>query len=162
MYKRWICYILLRRTTEVQDQKTTEQEHQPGAISEVQGEDNLKMSERGGAGGAGNPGGAAYADGGWGRNGTGGLLIIYANTFENNNNIESRGNSGASGSWTAGGGSGGGSINVLSENIVRCGNLYVNGGSGGRYAAGGGSGSASIGRIVNGQYTAIDPLLYDN
>lgn len=53
-----------------------------------------------------------------GSNGTGGLLIIYANTFINNSNIESKGSKGGDGYnyGGQGGSSGGGSINIFYNN----------------------------------------------
>ena len=111
----------------------------------------------GGSGGAGNPGGS----GRWnGESGTGGLLIIYANTFSNNGTIVSNGkNGGYTDNHGAGGGSGGGSINIFYNNISSFGTINANGGSGGgsknRYCANagnGGSGTKNIGSISTGSY----------
>ncbi len=81
-------------------------------------------------GGAGNPGGYGSLGGSAGSTGTGGLLIIDAESIKNNGNITSNGTNGGNG-WTGGGASGGGSINIFyKSNIIR-GNINVNGGRGG-------------------------------
>lgn len=93
-----------------------------------------------------------------GENGTGGLLILYSNVFDNNGKIEANGKNGGSGAWTAGGGSGGGSINIFAKDIQNVGECTVNGGQGGscsKYAVTaytGGNGSISIGTISSGTY----------
>lgn len=98
-------------------------------------------------GGAGNPGGYikefAYS-GCKGSNGTGGLLVIYANKFENLGMISADGSAGANGyySGSCGGGSGGGSINIFTtENLSsESGKMSCNGGSGGKSSYGGPNG----------------------
>lgn len=86
-----------------------------------------------------------------GENGTGGLLIIYADTFVNNSIIESNGSKGGDAEYgdhsAAGGGSGGGSINIFYKNYINKGTIIANGGEGGKsnYNGGnGGNGSISI------------------
>ena len=74
--------------------------------------------------GAGNPSG-----------GTGGLLIIYTNTLQNNNMITSKG------SDAAGGASGGGSVNVFYNQLVNEGTIEASGGTG---TNGGNGGDGSI------------------
>lgn len=72
-------------------------------------------------------------------NGAGGLLIIYANNFENNNVIESNGidapnisgNNASSSMYAAGGGSGAGSINIFYDNVSKKGTVNAIGGKGG-------------------------------
>lgn len=73
-------------------------------------------------GGAGNPGGVAVGDGkvagSTGKNGTGGLLVIYCTQAEGNGTLTAVGQVGGSGSTgssseTQGGSSGGGSINIF-------------------------------------------------
>lgn len=79
-----------------------------------------------GGGGAGNPGGAG--GGGYaGETGTGGLLMIYADTFTNKNVISSNGSKGGAG-YCPGGSSGGGSINVFYNKLASTGAFQVNGG----------------------------------
>ncbi len=60
----------------------------------------------GAGGGAGNPGGYGSGDGHTAASGTGGLLVIYANTFTNNAVISSNGSQGGNGYRVGGGGSG--------------------------------------------------------
>lgn len=69
------------------------------------------------------------------QNGTGGLLTIYADTFENNGKITSNGISAANctrsnshGSIDSGGSSGGGSINIFYLNLQNKGTLNADGG----------------------------------
>lgn len=69
--------------------------------------------------GAGNPG----AD-----NGTGGLLIMCANSIKNNGIISSNGTSGGTGSLSSGGSSGGGSINIFYKEKINKENIYSYGG----------------------------------
>ena len=110
-------------------------------------------------GGAGNPGGTRAATGGYvaynGESGTGGLLVIYANNFENKGSIISNGSAGGYGKRTGGGGSGGGSINIFYSNLLNQGSLSANGGSagGGGWKGGfGGSGCITIGNISTGTF----------
>ena len=117
------------------------------------------------SGGAGNPGGLGGANNSTttdssyvGKNGTGGLLIIYANTFNNTNKISANGSKGGEGN-VPGGSSGGGSINIFYNNLVTSGDIEANGGATTRqnttYAGGhGGAGTISIGTISTGTYTA--------
>ena len=116
-----------------------------------------------GGGGAGNPGGQKGSAKGTqpGSNGTGGLLIIFANLLANNGNILSYGSSGGAGSDSGaacGGGSGGGSINIFttgSQQNQNYGTVSADGGSGLTYNYGGGTGgtgSIAEGQIINGQY----------
>ena len=90
-------------------------------------------------------------------NGTGGLLIIYANKVKNNCNILSQGIPGGNSSWVGGGSSGGGSINIFyKDKYENLGILNSNGGNpnGGRWKGGpGGTGSISIGQLIDGTYT---------
>lgn len=108
-------------------------------------------------GGAGNPGGSGsvYRTGqgvgtaSKGDDGTGGLIIIFAKTFENNNQIISNGSNGgsASGGYNCGGGaSGGGSINIFYNTLNNKGTILSTGGSGGTggHGTGGKGGDGSI------------------
>ena len=119
-------------------------------------------------GGAGNPGGTSNQVRGSytfnPENGTGGLLIIYANSFINNGSVTSNGSKGGyirpSGNGIAGGGSsGGGSINIFySKNYSNNGEIIANGVDGlegvdlNRSGGIGGNGSISIGNISTGTY----------
>lgn len=89
--------------------------------------------------------------------GTGGLLVIYASTLENNNDIQANGgdtiigvNSSAS-NRTSGGASGGGSVNIFAINIINKGTISANGGiqtAGYTYTGGkGGNGSVTITKL---------------
>ena len=80
-----------------------------------------------GGGGAGNPGGAGTASGYNGQTGTGGLLVVYANTFVNKNTINANGMKGGDG-YCPGGSSGGGSINIFYSKLKSTGTIVANGG----------------------------------
>ena len=96
---------------------------------------NGKSKNTGAGGGAGNPGGSGAANGGsstWGRGGsrgTGGLLILNANTIINNGTITSNGANGGYGDSAGGGGSGGGSINLFYKSNIKTGNVIANAGA---------------------------------
>ena len=84
-----------------------------------------------------------------GNNGTGGLLIIFANQVNNNSNIESKGSNGGGtqmGMYSAGGGaSGGGSINIFYKNSIKEGTITAAGGAfGDSTIVGGNGGDGSI------------------
>ena len=100
------------------------------------------------SGGAGNPGGAGAKGGNKGSNGTGGLLVIFANSITNNKIISAKGATGGSYSSTSGfggGGSGGGSINIFYKVS------YTSGSSASISAAGGAGGEGN--NPVNGKGT---------
>ncbi len=111
-------------------------------------------------GGTGNPGGKSYYyDRGSyleipdGENGTGGLLVIFANDFENNNILEAKGteNLKSLAGPIKGGCSGGGSVNIFCNNISSIGNINTEGGS--TIISGtGGTGSITIGNIKEGNF----------
>ena len=106
-----------------------------------------------GAGGAGNPGGNGS---GKGENGTGGLIVIYADKFINNGKLAAVGAKGAMRDF-CGGSSGGGSINIFARNDITVkGNIDVSGGIRvvGRYGSGGagGKGTVTIGSISTGTF----------
>ncbi len=115
-------------------------------------------------GGAGNPGGKGAENGlgnssnGTGENGTGGLLIVYANIFENYGKIESNGSKGGKSSGeSAGGSSGGGSINIFYNKCIKDGLVEAIGGESSGYVGGanggkGGDGTTSIGNVSTGNY----------
>lgn len=151
----------------------------------------------GGAGGNGNSNGrigdspttsyagSAYASGGAGNpdgvdgnskpkisSGTGGLLIIYANSIINNGTFSSNGST-PSFTWSSycnagGGGSGGGSVNIFYKTYLKKGTITSNGGKGHSGSSGydndgksiysnggnGGDGSISCGSIATGSYVA--------
>ena len=100
-------------------------------------------------GGAGNPGGQKE-----GSNGTGGLLIIYANEFINNGTISCNGSNGGP---KGGGGSGGGSLNIFYKVLTSQGTMQTNGGTAGTSGptgGAGGTGSISMGNISTGTYVS--------
>ena len=115
-------------------------------------------------GGAGNPGGnaknAAYA----GKPGTGGLLIIYADTYDNKSLVTANGAAGGTGTGGYGGSSGGGSINIFTNQSTNINSLGIEvetkynqmlgefSNSGGKGSIAGKSGTINIGEIRNGQY----------
>ncbi len=108
-------------------------------------------------GGAGNPGGRGV-NANSGGTGIGGLLIITANSIENNGTITANGSKGGNGSYAGnGGGSGGGSINLFYKSNITRGTINANGGAGGKgdgWAGGGagGAGSVTIGNISTGTF----------
>ena len=98
----------------------------------------------GGAGGVGRTGGNGAGNPSWG---TGGLLVIYANTLENNATIQANGSSGGGGS-VGGGASGGGSVNVFYKEKTADGTMIANGGRGiGSAKAGGSGGAGSVNQL---------------
>lgn len=116
------------------------------------------------AGGAGNNGGLGKAfngsrvvnyPAGNGKDGTGGLILIYAYQIENNGEINAKGSDGGSSQRIAGGASGGGSINIFYKDNLEKGTINVDGGKGGTGAVAGGdggSGSIIIGKIREGSF----------
>ena len=128
----------------------------------------------GGAGGsAGGSGGAGVGNP---SGGTGGLLVIYSNEYENNGNIKASGTSAASNA-NGGGSSGGGSINIFTNQSVGIDQLGVitdakyNEMKGATNAAGGaavgtttkggagGAGTVNIGEIRDGQYYDLKEII---
>ena len=125
------------------------------------------------AGGAGNPGGLARVGGRHGSNGTGGLLIIFADQYENNGTLKSTGSAGGNGTDAKGGSSGGGSINIFTNQSTGVNQLGVitdtkynemlgttnlSGGSIGNGGAGG-TGTVSIGEIRKNQYYDLKEII---
>ena len=114
-------------------------------------------------GGAGNPGGQSdrwdgsqHIEADSGANGTGGLLIVFANDFNNQNKIEANGITNMiQDECGSGGASGGGSINIFYHHLISQGNIEANGGEArGREAFGGngGAGSITVGSIETGSF----------
>ena len=82
-----------------------------------------------GGSGAGNPGGSGVTGEAKGQNGTGGLLTIYANEYENKGTISAKGSNGGKASESSGASSGGGSINIFTnQNIRTYGTILYSGG----------------------------------
>ncbi len=114
------------------------------------------------AGGVGNPGGLSFGsqEVTRGKNGTGGLLIISANSINNTGKIEANGV--GNGRQDAGGSSGGGSINIFykeeftntdENNITAKGGISTNYATYGK-AGDGGNGSVTIGSIESGTFVS--------
>lgn len=101
-----------------------------------------------------------YYTGGKGQNGTGGLLVIYANQIDNTGNITANGCAGGevttNGNSASGGASGGGSINIFyNNNITGIEKITAAGGissSGGSKGGVGGTGSITVGSIATGSF----------
>lgn len=120
------------------------------------------MSGYSAGGGAGNPGGVGksgknVSSGTYsGKNGTGGLLILCADTINNQGTIASNGSSGGQTSTrvpASGGSSGGGSINIFYKTELTRGTITANGGpSGASGGAAGGNGSITVGSIATGNF----------
>ena len=110
---------------------------------------------RQGYGGSGNPGGLTAGNTATtGADGTGGLLIIYANTISGNGSYTARGTDGVSASYYGGGGaSGGGSINIFykTSDVTEF-NYNVNGGTGNQTGTTGGNGHFTAGSIATGLF----------
>ncbi len=112
-------------------------------------------------GGVGNPGGTSYGNANAkGNNGTGGLLMVFANSINNNGKITANGV--GNGRTNAGGSSGGGSINIFykntftnanENNITAAGGISVNNSKYGK-AGNGGNGSVTIGSIETGSFVS--------
>lgn len=114
-------------------------------------------------GGSGNPGGAGKNGGYKASDGTGGLLIIYGKSVINYKIISANGSNGGNvplgATYSGGGASGGGSINIFYKENFDKGTITVTGGVGGhdsrKYANSGGDGglgTISIGNISSGTY----------
>lgn len=92
------------------------------------GANNGGAGGNGEKGGTGNPGGNPS-----GTTGTGGLLILYANNLNNNAKITSKGTD----SNGYGGASGGGSVNIFYNELIKKGTIEATGGNGGEGGSGG-------------------------
>jgi len=124
-------------------------------------------------GGAGNPGGTGIVSG---ANGTGGLLTIYADEYDNNGKITSTGSLGGA-AKVPGGSSGGGSINIFTNQntgidqlgiitntryseILGSASATSSRAVGSRSQGGaGGNGTVNIGEIRNGQYYDLKEII---
>lgn len=98
-------------------------------------EDGSSWVSRYAGGGAGNNGGSGSLNGSLNtrysaQNGTGGLLILYANSIKNQKIIHSNGAKGGD-ARGGGGGSGGGSINIFYKTNIETGTITAEGGTGG-------------------------------
>lgn len=115
-------------------------------------------------GGTGNPGGngvnvsTGFHIGVWtgthsshkGNDGTGGLLVISCNKYNNNGTIEANGVESRAVGLISGGASGGGSINIFYNEFVKNNSCVANGGAGANYGGSGGAGTVTIGNISSG------------
>ena len=104
--------------------------------------------------GAGNPGGECRGNCNVGSTGTGGLLIIYADGYENHGTIKADGKNGGTGNLAPGGSSGGGSINIFSGIFIKKGSAYFSGGSAltSKSKTGGAGGNGTV------TYTQLQPV----
>ena len=112
-------------------------------------------------GGAGNPGGAPYnynTTGGKGADGTGGLLVIFANKLVNNGIISSNGSARGWAYRCSGGGSGGGSVNIFTKFLLKKGTVEAKGGTRGEATRGGGE-KVYGGNGGNGTVTFTDCII---
>ena len=110
-------------------------------------------------------------------NGTGGLLTIYANEYENKGTISAKGTSGGSSTY-GGGASGGGTVNIFTNQSTGINQLgiitntryeEIKGattmtggtglGSGAKIGGSGGNGTVNIGEIRNGQYYDLKAII---
>ncbi len=82
----------------------------------------------------------------YGKNGTGGLLVLYADNLYNNNQITANGVD-STNVWVSGGASGGGSVNIFANTVVAKGIVTADGGKGYYYAGAGGNGSVTINEL---------------
>ena len=88
-----------------------------------------------------------------GKNGTGGLLIIYSKNLKNSGIIKSDGTGTSDVGWGAtGGSSGAGSVNIFYKGIYNnTGTIQAIGGSAGNGGAGG-NGTVTVGNISTGTF----------
>ena len=109
-----------------------------------------------------NPGGKSYDNSlnhyqYDGKNGTGGLLIIYANEYNSTGTISASGQDAvcAYNQYKGcGGSSGGGSINIFYNLLTASGTVNANAGACSSNPARGGNGTANAGSIASGTYVA--------
>lgn len=114
-------------------------------------------------GGAGNPGGNGargvstgnhvgnYSND-KGNDGTGGLLVIYSDKYNNVGTIEANGVASRAVGNVAGGASGGGSINIFYNEVIQNNACYANGGTGANYGGSGGAGTVTKGNVSSGSF----------
>ena len=117
-------------------------------------------------GGTGNPGGTEYGNNNapdyrQGNNGTGGLLIVYAQTLSGTGNFSAHGtNAKGADYYGKAGASGGGSINIFYNTTTLTGvNCNSNGGTAvkGSYPGGDGkNGTISVGTVATGNYVELE------
>ena len=119
---------------------------------------------RSSSGGTGNPGGygALHTSGSLsnegnmaeyrGSDGTGGLLILFANKYNNQGKVEANGVNSTTLSSIEGGASGGGSINIFYNQLIENKSCIAEGGKTTYQGGAGGNGSISIGTIASGSY----------
>lgn len=87
-----------------------------------------------------------------GNDGTGGLLVISCNKYNNNGTIEANGVGSRAVGLISGGASGGGSINIFYNEFVANNSCVANGGTGVNYGGSGGAGTVTIGNISTGTF----------
>lgn len=123
--------------------------------SGASGSPNGSSGGAGEGGGTGNPGGTSSNSDRKGTNGTGGLLVLYADEYKNNGKITASGTSGRYRGYGSGGSSGGGSINIFTNQetgIDQLGIINVMGGSkneeDNRGGGAGGNGTATATQIT--------------
>lgn len=87
-----------------------------------------------------------------GNDGTGGLLIIYSNQYDNKGNIEANGVASTNVVSPAGGASGGGSINIFYNKLIANNSCVANGGASACYGGAGGEGCVTMGNISTGSF----------
>lgn len=80
-------------------------------------------------------------------------MILYTNKLNNLGNILSNGRSGGGVAPAGGGASGGGSINIFTQNITDLGRKEARGGEGANEGGGaGGNGTITIGNVSSGTF----------
>lgn len=89
-----------------------------------------------------------------GCDGTGGLLVIFSNKYDNQGSIEANGVESVkmSSGVPSGGASGGGSINIFYNEFISNNKCVANGGQSVSGGGAGGNGCISIGCIASGTY----------
>ena len=146
--------------------------------SGASGSPNGSSGGAGEGGGTGNPGGTSSNSDRKGTNGTGGLLVLYADEYKNNGKITASGTSGRYRGYGSGGSSGGGSINIFTNQETGIDQLGIitnsrynemlgvaskNGGSkneeDNRGGGAGGNGTISIGEVRNGTYYDLKDII---
>lgn len=124
-------------------------------------------------GGTGNPGGygASHTSGSKsqlgnnaeykGKDGTGGLLIMYTNQYNNKGTIESNGTESTDTISPVGGASGAGSINIFYNEFIANNTCIAKGGESKCYGGEGGNGSITIGNISTGTFQNYENISND-
>lgn len=87
-----------------------------------------------------------------GNDGTGGLLAIFCDKYNNNGTIEANGVESRAVGNVSGGASGGGSVNIFYNQFIANSSCVANGGTGANGGGSGGAGTVTIGNVSTGAF----------